>query len=189
MAFETSIIVITIIVIFLAVIVAYFISIYNGLIVLKNNIEKAWSNIDVLLLQRNDELPKLVATVKGYMKHEKEVLENITKARSAIMSAKTIEGKAKADNMISESLKTLFAVSENYPILRANDNFLKLQERITGIENMLADRRELYNDSVNNYNIRIVSIPDTIVARILGYSKSDLFKINEEQRKDVKIEF
>jgi LemA protein len=166
------------------------IGIYNSLVRLKNNIKKAWSNIDVLLKQRADELPKLINSVKGYMKHEKGVLENITKARSALMNATTMSAKAKADNMITGALKTLFAVAENYPTLKANENFMQLQGRITGIENELADRREFYNDSTNTYNIKIQTFPDMIIAKMFGYTKpEELFKAAEEEKKDVKVEF
>ena len=112
------------------VIVGYIIGIYNSLVTLKNNIKKAWANIDVLLKQRHDELPKLIASVKGYMKHEKKTLEELTKARTSFMKAKTMTEKAAADNMISGALKTIFAVAENYPNLKANENFIQLQNRI-----------------------------------------------------------
>jgi len=168
---------------------AYLVAIFNGLVRLKNNIKKSWANIDVLLKQRSDELPKLVASVKGYMKHERGLLTEITKARTSIMNAKTISQKAAADNAITGALKTLFAVAENYPKLRANENFMNLQERISGLENELADRREFYNDSVNQFNIRIHSFPDMIVARMRNYQDEQMFKATAEDRKDVKIEF
>ena len=168
----------------------YFVIVYNSLVRLKNNIKKSWANIDVLLKQRTDELTKLIDTVKGYMKFEKNVLTDITKARTAIMRAETIPQKAKADGMLSAALKTLFAVAENYPKLEANTSFIQLQGRISGIENELADRREFYNDSVNEYNIRIQSFPDMIVAGILGYTQPEvMFKVEEADRKDVKVSF
>lgn len=170
-------------------IIGYFITIYNGLIKLKNNIKKAWANIDVLLKQRSDELPKLIETVKGYMKHEKEVLENLTKARTNFLNASTVSETATADNMISGALKSLFAVAENYPNLKANENFMQLQNRISGVENEIADRREFYNDSVNQYNIRIQSIPDIIVARMLGYTDEEMFEVAEADKQDVEIKF
>jgi LemA protein len=166
-----------------------FIAIYNGLVRLKNNIKKALGNIDVLLKQRGAELPKLVSVCKGYMKHERGTLENITKARTAWANAKTIQQKAAADNQITGALKTLFAVAENYPNLKANENFQHLQTRVTGLENEIADRREFYNDSVNQFNIRIQSIPDVFVARTLGYKAQTLFEATAEEKKDVKIEF
>ncbi len=167
----------------------WFIGIYNALVRLKNQVAKSWSNIDVLLKQRTDELTKLIDTVKGYMKHEKSTLENITKARSAIMNASSVKETADADNMLTGALKTLFAVAENYPDLKANQNFIQLQQRITGIENQIADRREFYNDSVNIYNIKIESFPDMIVARMMGYQKKDLFRATEQDKQDVKVEF
>ncbi len=174
----------------LAIIIGYVISIYNGLVVLKNNIKKSFANIDVLLKQRSDELPKLIASVKGYMKHEKTLLAQLTKARTDFMKAKTIGQKAAADNMITGALKSIFAVAENYPNLKANENFLQLQGRISGIENELADRREFYNDSVNTYNIRIQSFPDMIVAKWLGYINPEpLYQASEKERKDIKVKF
>jgi len=169
--------------------VGYFITIYNGLIKLKNNIKKAWANIDVLLKQRSDELPKLIDTVKGYMKHEREVLENLTKARTNFLNANTVAEAAAADNMISGALKSLFAVAENYPNLKANENFMQLQNRISGIENEIADRREFYNDSVNQWNIRIQSIPDIIIARMMGYNDEEMFEVAEADKQDVEVKF
>ncbi len=166
---------------------SYIIAIFNGLIQLKNNIKKSWANIDVLLKQRYDELPNLVETVKGYMKHEKKVLTEITLARTAMMSATTKADKAGFNDKLSKNIKTLFAVAENYPKLQASDNFLKLQERISALENEIADRREFYNDSVNNYNIRIQSIPDVVVARMLKYTEEDLFKATDDEKKVVKV--
>jgi len=161
--------------------------IYNGLVCLKNNIEKSWANIDVLLKQRSDELSNLIASVKGYMVHERTTLEILTKARIDILNAPTISKKAVADNVITGALKTIFAVAENYPNLKANENFLKLQNRITSLENDLADRREFYNDSVNIYNIRIHSIPDVIVARLLNYTDKQWFKASEEDKAIVRV--
>ncbi|MCX6663913.1 MAG: LemA family protein [Euryarchaeota archaeon] len=161
--------------------------IYNGLVRLKNNIEKSWANIDVLLKQRSDELPNLIASVKGYMQHERTTLEALTKARTDVLKAPTLSKKAASDMLITESLKTIFAVAENYPTLKANENFLKLQNRITALENELADRREFYNDSVNIYNIRIQSIPDLIVARMMKCTDEPLFKASEEDKAVVHV--
>ncbi|HLC46171.1 MAG TPA: LemA family protein [Candidatus Nanoarchaeia archaeon] len=179
-----------VVVLLVLVIVGYAVAIYNGLIRLKNNIKKSWANIDVLLKQRSDELPKLIATVKGYMKHEKGLLENITKARTSFLSATTMAGKAAADASLSGALKSLFAVAENYPNLKANENFIQLQSRISGLENELADRREFYNDSVNTYNIKIQSFPDMIFAKMLGFTHpEEMFKVSEAEKKDVVVEF
>ncbi len=173
----------------LIIILGYAISIYNSLVRLKNNIEKAWSNINVLLKQRVDELTKLMASVKGYTKFEKQVLTDVTKARTAFMNAKSVTAKAKADNMMEGTLKSLFAVAENYPQLKASDNFIQFQNRVSAIEDNIADRREFYNDSVNTYNIRIEQIPYVFVANMLKYTKKDMFKVDEADRKDVKVEF
>ncbi|HUS58339.1 MAG TPA: LemA family protein [Planctomycetota bacterium] len=171
------------------ILIGYLISIYNSLVRLKHNIEKAWANIDVLLKQRHDELTKLLATVKGYMAHEKDVLTQVTRARTDFMNAKTVHEKAEADGVMTAALKTLFAVAENYPQLKANENFAQLQGRISAIENQIADRREFYNDSVNTFNIRIAQIPYVFVANFLRYTRQELFKVTEEDRRDVEIRF
>lgn len=189
MAIGTSMLILFVLVIAVIAIAGYIISIYNGLISLNNNIKKSLGNINVLLKQRTDEIPKLVNSVKGYMKHERGVLTSLTKARTDIMKAKTLSQKAAANNMISEALKTVFAVAENYPKLRASENFMQLQQRISGIENEIADRREFYNDSVNNFNIRIQSFPDMYVASRLKYKSQQMFEISVADKKDVKIQF
>lgn len=189
MAIGIIIIVLVAIVLVCLAFAGYFIGIYNALVGLKNDIKKAWANIDVLLKQRTDELPKLIASVKGYMKHEKGLLEEITKARTSFMSAKTLDQKAKADSAISGALKSLFAVAENYPNLKANENFIQLQGRISGIENELSDRREFYNDSVNTFNTRIQSFPDMIIANMMALKEQEMFKVSEEDKRDVKVEF
>jgi len=189
MAFGLELIITVIIALVVIAIIAYLVAVFNGLIRVKNNIKKSWGNIDVLLKQRSDELPKLINSVKGYMKHERGVLNEITKARTELLKAKTLTEKAKADGIISGALKTLFAVAENYPKLRASENFMQLQNRISGIENELADRREFYNDSVNTYNIRIQSIPDVLVARMMSYRPEEMFKAAEEEKRDVEVKF
>lgn len=165
----------------------YVIIIFNSLVRLKNNIKKSWANIDVLLKQRNDELPNLVNAVKGYMKHEKGVLAELTNARTSILNAQTLSQKARADSAITKALKTIFAVAENYPTLRANENFLQLQSRISGLENEIADRREFYNDSVTNYNTRIQSFPDLLLAKTLSYAEETLFEALGNEKKKVEI--
>lgn len=177
------------VIVFGLIFVGFFVGIYNGLISLKENIKKSWANIDVLLKQRSDELPKLIASVKGYMKHEKSTLDELTKARTAMLSAKSIEDKAQANNQISAALKTIFAVAENYPNLKANENFMQLQDRISGLENELADRREFYNDSVNTYNIRIQQIPDVFVAGLMRLQQETMFVVSEADKQDVKVSF
>lgn len=169
--------------------VGYVVGMYNQLVSLNFNADKSWANIDVLLKQRADELPKLVETCKGYMKHERELLQKITEARAAAMQATTADGKVDAENQLSKSLKTLFAVAENYPDLKANQNFLQLQSRISGLENTIADRREFFNDSVNVYNIKIHQFPDLFMARFMKYGPRHLLQIPQEETKDVKIAF
>ena len=173
----------------LVIIAGYIVSIYNSLVRLKHNIDKSWSNIDVLLKQRTDELTKLLASVKGYMEHEKGVLLQVTKARTAFLDAGSVKEKAEADASMTSALKSLFAVAENYPDLKANESFLQFQNRISAIENQIADRREFYNDSVNTFNIRIEQIPYVFIANMLHYEKNDLFKVDEADRKDVEIAF
>lgn len=168
----------------------YTVVIYNGLVRSKNNITKSWANIDVLLKQRSDELPKLMDSVKGYMEYEKELMANLTNARTMFLNAKTIPEKIQSDNMITGALKSLFAVAENYPNLKANESFLQLQNRISGIENELADRREFYNDTANEYNIRIQSFPDMYIARTFGFKQPQtMFKVEDKEKDDVKIKF
>jgi LemA protein len=166
---------------------AYLITIYNSLVRLKNDIDKAWANIDVLLKQRHDELPKLIETCKGYMQYEQKTFQLITEARTAYMRAGSVGEKAAADNMISGALKSLFAVSENYPDLKANNNFMQLQKRISELEEKIADRREFFNDDVNTYNIRIQQLPDVFIAGMMHLQHRDLFKVTEEDRQDVDV--
>jgi LemA protein len=166
---------------------AYLITIYNSLVRLKNDIDKAWANIDVLLKQRHDELPKLIETCKGYMQYEQKTFQLITDARTAYMRAGSVGEKAAADNMITGALKSLFAVSENYPDLKANNNFMLLQKRISELEEKIADRREFFNDDVNTYNIRIQQLPDVFIAGMMHLQHRDLFKVTEEDRQDVDV--
>jgi len=168
-------------------ILLYFITIYNSLVRLRNDMDKAWANIDVLLKQRHDELPKLIETCKGYMQYEQKTFQMIVEARTAFLKATTVPEKAQADNLISGALKSLFAVSENYPDLKANNNFMQLQKRISELEERIADRREFFNDDVNTYNIRIQQLPDVFVARRLSLQRRDLFKVSEEDRRDVEV--
>ncbi|MCD6464587.1 LemA family protein [Candidatus Woesearchaeota archaeon] len=175
--------------IILALILVYIIIAYNSLVVKRNRVKNAWSQIDVQLKRRADLIPNLVETVKGYMKHEREVLENITKARAALQQAKTVKDKAKADNVIAGALKTLFAVAENYPNLKANENFLQLQEELSGIESKIAYARQFYNDSVLDYNNSIKIFPKNIIASIFGFKPEEFFNIPEEERKLVKVKF
>ena len=165
----------------------YLTTIYNSLVRLKNDIDKAWANIDVLLKQRHDELPKLIETCKGYMQYEQKTFLLVTEARTAFMKASSVGEKAQADNLISGALKSLFAVAENFPELKANNNFMQLQKRISELEEKLADRREFFNDDVNTYNIRIQQIPDVFLAGLMHLQHRDLFKVTEEDRQDVEV--
>lgn len=176
-------------VLLIVILLAYGIAIYNGLVSLKRNADKAWSNIDVLLKQRFDEIPKLVKVCHAYMKHERETLEAVIKARSAISGATTDQSKLQKENFLSETLKSLFAVTENYPELKADANFRNLSNRISLIEDQISDRRELFNQSVTNHNVRIEQFPDVIIARMFGYQEKDLWKIDPAHRKDVDISF
>ncbi len=171
----------------LAVIV-YGVMLYNNLVSLKHNVDKAWSNIDVLLKQRHDELPKLVETCKQYMKFEQETLEKVMQARTAVFNAREkgdIGALGPAETQLRMGLGNLFAVAEAYPDLKANNNFTHLQSRISGLENSIADRREFYNESVNNNNIRIEQFPDVIVARAFNFGPRELLEFSEEEKKDV----
>ncbi|MFH0737015.1 MAG: LemA family protein [Candidatus Micrarchaeota archaeon] len=165
----------------------YVFSVYNGLISLRNNIDKAWANIDVLLKQRTDLIPNLVECVKGYMKHEKGVLTELARLRTSMMEAKTPGEKAKASEGLSSALKTVFAVAENYPKLEASSNFLELQKQLSAMENQIADRREFYNDSVLLFNTRIHSVPDMAFASMMGFRDKEYFKVLEEEKKPVAV--
>jgi LemA protein len=167
----------------------FIVIIYNRIIQLDNNIGKAWSNIDVSLKQRSNELPNLINTVKGYMTYEKTLLETITKARSYLSQEKDLHKKAAASDIISESLKSLFAIIENYPELKSVENFTHLQKRITALENEIADRREYYNECVTIYNITIQSFPDLIIAKLVNVKEKDLFKATEKDKQYVKVNF
>jgi LemA protein len=169
-------------------IIGYFITIYNGLISLKENIKKSWSNIDVILKQRHDELPKLISVCESYTEFEKGILDRLMKAREKYFKASGVTKKSEASNEVTAALQGIFALAENYPDLKANKNFMQLQERISHLEETLADRREFYNDSVNNYNIRIKQIPDVLVAGMLSYQDEEMFKVSEKERQDVKID-
>jgi LemA protein len=170
-------------------IIVYAVGIYNTLVRLSNNIDKAWSNIDVILKQRHDELPKLVKVCNSYMTHERETLESVTNARSVYGRSTSVDEKAKAENQLTRALGRLFAVAEQYPDLKANQEFLNVQQRISALENTIADRREFYNDSVNLYNIRIEQIPALWVAQQIGYRARPLLAVEQSDRTDVELAF
>lgn len=177
-----------IILIIVLAVALYFILMYNGLIRLKNRVENAWSQIDVQLKRRYDLIPNLVSTVKGYMKHEKDVLTEITAAR-AMLATGSLKDKAKASNKISDALKTIFAVAENYPQLKANENFTLLQEELSGTESKIAYARQFYNDTVMIFNTKLQVFPTNIFGRWLGFSDKEFFKADSLEQEPTKVEF
>ena len=168
--------------------VSWFFTVYNGLVQVRENIKKSWANIDVLLMQRSDEIPKLIKTVKAFATHEKEMFDSVMAAREKYLGASSVGEKADADNMLSGALKLVFALSEAYPELSSNENFIQFQNRISGLENDIADRREFYNESVNNYNIRIQSLPDVWIAGPMGRQQEEMFEVPVEKKEDVDID-
>jgi len=168
----------------------YGVAIYNRLVSLKHNVKKAWGNIDVLLKQRHDELPKLVETCRQYMTYEQETLERVISARSQVSDAREsgdVGALGAAEGLLRAGLGRLFALAENYPDLKANESFRHLQIRITGLEDAIADRREFYNESVNINNIRIEQFPDLIVARLFAFGPFELLKFEESEKVDVDV--
>ena len=174
---------------FIVGVLVYATILYNELVRLRNDNDRAWANIDVLLKQRHDEIPNLVETVKGYMHHEQQTLVAVTQARAASMNAASIGQKAQADFVMTGALRGLFAVAENYPQLKANENFLKLQTRISELEDRIADRREFFNDDVNTYNTRIGQIPEVFVASYMKLKPRSMFKVSDEDRRLVEVKF
>jgi LemA protein len=175
----------------LAGLVIYCVMAYNRLVRLKHNVSAAWSNIDVLLKQRHDELPKLVTTCREYMKYEQETLEKVTLARSQVSSAMQSGDMAElgvAESFMSNTLGRLFALTESYPELKSNESFMRLQGRISSLENAIADRREYYNDSVNINNIVVDEFPTNLIARQFAFVKAELFKVNKDELADVNLE-
>jgi len=165
-------------------------AIFNRLVNLKNRSEEAWSDIDVQLKRRHDLIPNLVETVKGYAKHEKELFEKVTEARAAAISSKGMADKAKAENQITEALKSVFAVAENYPNLKANENFVELQREITDTEDKIQAARRFYNGNVRDLNIAIESFPSNIIANMFSYKKKELFELDDvEERKNIEVKF
>ena len=165
----------------------YAVIVYNGLVRLQNEIGRAWANIDVLLKQRHDEIPNVVACVKGYMDHERQTLEAVTQARTASINASSISQKARADVLLTGALRSFFVVAEQYPQLKADQNFLALQKRISELEERIADRREFFNDDVNTYNTHIAQLPDVLMARVMKLSPREMFRVNEQERQQVDV--
>lgn len=164
-------------------------ALYNGLVTAKTRVDEAWSGIDVQLKRRTDLIPNLVETVKGYAAHEKSVFENVTKARSALMSATTPAAAADANNQLTAALKSLFAVAESYPDLKASQNFLDLQQQLADTEDKIAYARQFYNTNVLDFNVKIKVFPNVLLASSLGFKEAEFFKAAEEEKKEIKVEF
>ena len=176
-------------IIIVAIIIAI-IAIYNSLVTLRQRVKNAWSQIDVQLQRRFDLIPNLVETVKGYMTHESEVLTKVTELRSSWANAKTVDEKAKLDNQLSESLKTIMAVAEGYPDLKANQNFSELQTELTNTENKISYSRQFYNDTVTRYNTKLELFPSNVIASMFNFKSEELFEVdNQDARKNVKVDF
>jgi LemA protein len=173
----------------IAVAAIWGVAIYNGLIRLKNRVDEAWSDIDVQLKRRYDLIPNLVNTVKGYASHEKEVFEKVTEARTKAMGAQSAGDKAQAENALSQTLKSLFAVAEAYPDLKANQNFLELQRELTDTEDKVQASRRFYNGNVRDFNTKIQVFPNNIFAGMLGFSSREFFEAEGGEKEPVKVEF
>jgi LemA protein len=178
--------IILLIIIVLAILI---VGMYNNLIGARNKVKNAWSQINVQLKRRADLVPNLVETVKGYAKHEKTVFQDVTEARSGLINARTVEENAEANNMLTDALKSLFAVAENYPELKANENFLELQHQLEETENKIAYSRQFYNDTVLMYNNKIQMFPSNIVANQFNFTEAEFFEIEESSRSVPKVEF
>jgi LemA protein len=177
------------IVIFVVLIALLVWGLYNSLVTSRMRVRESWSGIDVQLKRRSSLIPNLVETVKGYAAHEREVFENVTKARAALMSAGDAKSAAEANNQLTGALKTLFAVAENYPQLRASENFMQLQKELSDIEAKIAYARQFYNGNVMSYNTRIQVFPNVLLARPFGFTPADFFSATEEEKADVKVSF
>lgn len=174
----------------LGVVVLWFIAIYNGFIRLITRAKEAWADIDVQLKRRYDLIPNLMETVKGYAAHEKGILERVTQLRVQAMAAQGVEKRGEIENILTASLKTLFAVSENYPQLKANENFLELQRELSDTENKIQAARRFYNTNVRDLNIKTDSFPSNLIAKIFNFSKMEFFELEEEAAKEpVKVNF
>jgi LemA protein len=178
-----------IIIAFIVILFLVVIGLYNRMVSFRNRIDNAWSQIDVQLKRRYDLIPNLVETVKGYAKHEREVFENVTAMRSKAIAATTVSDQSQAEGELTQTLKSLFAVAENYPELKANQNFLALQEELSGTESKIAYSRQFYNDSVYRYNTTIQTFPGNMLAGPFGFSKRQYFEAEPESRGPVKVEF
>lgn len=174
----------------LAIIVLFIIGLYNSLVRLRRRCDNAWAQIDVQLKRRYDLIPNLVETAKGYLKHEKEVLENVTKARQQAIDASGVKNQAQAENFLTSTLRSLFAVVENYPELKANENMLALHEEVTSTENKISFARQHYNDTVMTYNMKTETVPSNVIAGMFNFTQRDFFELEEvEQREAPKVDF
>lgn len=173
----------------IGILVVFVIWLYNSLISAKMRVSEAFSQIDVQLKRRADLIPNLVETVKGYAKHEKSVFENVTKARSALVNAKGMEDKASANNQVTQALKSLFAVAEAYPDLKASENFKDLQTQIGDTEDKIAYSRQFYNSNVLDYNTKLLVFPTSIFAKLFNFHPSEFFAATEEEKKAIKVSF
>lgn len=172
-----------------AAVVFWLILVFNKLITLRNRTQEAFSDIDVQLKRRHDLIPNLVETVKGYATHERELFENVTKARANAISAQGVADKSKAENVLTETLKSIFAVAENYPDLKASQNFLKLQDELSDTENKIQAARRFYNGNVRDFNIQLEVFPNNMIAGVLGFKKFDFFEAGEAERENVSVKF
>lgn len=177
------------IIVIIALIIFWIIAIYNGLIKLRNRTQEAWSDIDVQLKRRHDLIPNLVETVKGYATHEKETLKQVIEARNMAMQAGSIHDKENAENMLSQTLKSIFALSESYPDLKANQNFLQLQDELSDTENKIQAARRFYNGNVRDFNTKLEVFPTNIIGNMLGFKNFEFFEANAEEKKNVNIKF
>ncbi|KKR78137.1 MAG: LemA-like protein [Candidatus Curtissbacteria bacterium GW2011_GWA1_40_9] len=173
----------------IVILIVFIWSLYNGLIAARERIREAWSGIEIQLKRRSSLIPNLIETVKGYAKHEKTVFENVTKARSAMLGAKDPKQAAKADNMLTGALKTLFAIAENYPKLEASENFKELQQELSDTETKIAAARQFYNANVLDYNTKIKVFPNNMLASMFNFKGEEFFEAEEESKKEVKVSF
>jgi len=176
-----------ILIIAVVIVVLWLIAIYNGLIRLKNQADEGWSDISVQLKRRYDLIPNLIATVKGYAAHEKEIFEKVTQARAQAMQAQTVTDKAQAENALSQTLKSLFAVAENYPNLKASENFAKLQDELTDTENKIQAARRFYNGLARDFNIKLQIFPNNFIAGLLNFSARQFFELENEKEKEAPV--
>ena len=178
-----------IILIVVVLLIIYIVYLYNSLITLRNRVKNAWSQIDVQLKRRTDLIPNLVETVKGYATHEKTVFENVTKARSSLMNAKTVQENAEANNLLTDTLKSLFAVAENYPELKASENFRELQAMLSETEDKIAYSRQFYNDTVLMYNNKVQMFPSNLMANLFTFTEAEFFEVAEAEKAVPEVKF